>query len=381
MLGDSVDGFAYDLVAVGRQVLSDRFNSVRASFAKAVGGGLGRGGIPQDLVIGAHAAAKWHCVHFTSSDGDKCKGLKGAEQLACQTKVCRTKDGNFSHDADHNAMFPGCGTCWCCAAAAGPPSPGPPPPPPPPADPKTAKRLGAELLQLIDDMDELLCSHHAFLLGTWLQDAEGWADQASTPAHGALLMQGARRVITLWGHPDSKTDRHNSGLSQYSYRLWAGLVREFYRPRWAAFVDAVVETISAGKAFDKTAQAQLTQTLTWWEEAWVNNASNTAASFGTVSTGSSTTIASKLCGKYVPGCELGYMHGDLMELEGNGVAQAGHSLRGLQIVETQLTTAPLKADDGAAQLPVRTCEPGSPSSVKVCGPGLQFGTPDAVATC
>ena len=30
------DGFAYDLVAVGRQVLSDRFNDLRRAFARAV---------------------------------------------------------------------------------------------------------------------------------------------------------------------------------------------------------------------------------------------------------------------------------------------------------------------------------------------------------
>ena len=58
--------------------------------------------------------------------------------------------------------------------------------------------------------------------------------------------------------------------------------------------------------------------------------------------------------------------GGLEMPEGNGMAQAGHSLRGLQITAvSQLVETPrLKADDGAAQLPVRTCEPGSPSAVK-----------------
>jgi hypothetical protein len=130
-LGDSVNGFAYDLVAVGRQVLSDRFNVVRASFAQAVGR-LGRGDHTDAY------ASTWHCVHFSGADDAKCKGLTGAKLLACQTKICVSKGGNFSHDAEHNAGFPGCGTCWCCAAGAGP-APGPPAPPPAPADPAAAK--------------------------------------------------------------------------------------------------------------------------------------------------------------------------------------------------------------------------------------------------
>lgn len=63
-------------------------------------------------------------------------------------------------------------------------------------------------------------SHHAFLLGQWLSDAESWAVQASTAAHADTLMADARRVITLWGHPDSPQDPNDSHLSQYSYRLW-----------------------------------------------------------------------------------------------------------------------------------------------------------------
>jgi hypothetical protein len=90
--------------------------------------------------------------------------------------------------------------------------------------------------------------------------------------------------------------------SRYSYRLWAGLVRQFYRHRWATFIDAAIQAVSAGKAFDRAAEARVTQTLTWWEEAWVKNASNTAASFGTAPVGSSTMKSQSLCVKYVTGC-------------------------------------------------------------------------------
>jgi hypothetical protein len=146
-LGDRADGFAYDLVAVGRQVLSDRFNAMRGAFAKAAAGASVGGG-----TIAARSA--WHCVHFNISDDDKCKGLTGAKQLSCEAAVCVAKGGNFSHDEHHNDKYPGCGTCWCCSEGAAPPPT--PTPPAPPVDIAEVKRIGAGLLELIDDMDRLL---------------------------------------------------------------------------------------------------------------------------------------------------------------------------------------------------------------------------------
>jgi hypothetical protein len=155
-----------------------------------------------------------------------CAKLIGAEQLACESHICTAKyGGNFSHDVDHNKNFPGCGTCWCCAkkktgTGTGAQGMVSEVVPAKSVNVTEVQRLGAVLLGLIDDMDTLLNTHHAFLLGSWLQDAEGWAEQASTPAHGAVLMADARRILTIWGHPIAPSDTHDSGLSQYSYRLW-----------------------------------------------------------------------------------------------------------------------------------------------------------------
>ena len=210
-LNDTVSGYTYDIVATGRQVLSDRFNTVRAAFQQAVGQA--------------------------------------------------------------------------------------------PPDVAEVKRIGADLLDMIDDMDALLRSHHAFLLGNWMADAEGWAAQSSTAAYGERLAEDARRVITLWGHPSSRNDTHDSKLSQYSYRLWAGLVKGFYWPRWEKFIAAVVYTVSTGATFDAAAQARVDQEIIVWEEQWVRNASNTAAKFGTTPRGSPTATAKSICAKYnIEGC-------------------------------------------------------------------------------
>jgi hypothetical protein len=232
----------------------------------------------------------WQCVHFNQSDDAKCNGLSGSKQMDCESAVCASKGGKFSHDEHSNRDFPGCGSCWCCTGGIAPPAS--------PANLTQLKRTGTALLGLIDDMDRLLASHHAFLLGTWLRDAEQWAEQASTEAHGITLMEDARRVITLWGHPNNASDPHDSHLSQYSYRLWAGLVSRFYRPRWATFISAVIDTVSRGDIWSVEAQHNMTRELMVWEEAWVANASNTAASFGTTPSGSPTSIGAELCKKH-----------------------------------------------------------------------------------
>ena len=100
-LGDAVDGYGFDLVAVGRQVLSDRFNAARKTFAAAATPALQPGSS--------------HCQHFTAADKHACATLPKARQLQCAVATCEQKyDAVFTHDTDGNEAYPGCSTCWCC---------------------------------------------------------------------------------------------------------------------------------------------------------------------------------------------------------------------------------------------------------------------------
>ncbi|MGB8537613.1 MAG: alpha-N-acetylglucosaminidase [Acidobacteriaceae bacterium] len=63
-------------------------------------------------------------------------------------------------------------------------------------------------------------------LESWTQAARSWArsdDQA------AYYDENARRLITTWGWPE---------LSDYASRVWSGLIRDYYAPRWSAFLAA-----------------------------------------------------------------------------------------------------------------------------------------------
>ena len=143
----------------------------------------------------------------------------------------------------------------------------------------------------------LLATRKQFLLGNWIASAQAWAE-SPPPISGfcsngnrtacghpgitihdcELLMccwdegscfksattdyqlyeRNAKTLVTLWGPYDTN-------LHEYSYRLWADLVGEFYVPRWVKWFQAVREAIVSGRNFNQTAFNNM---ITLWEEAW-----------------------------------------------------------------------------------------------------------------
>ena len=110
-------------------------------------------------------------------------------------------------------------------------------------------------LALIADLDRLLGTHPAFLLGTWINRARSWA---TTPEEAAHYEWNARNLITLWGPKESR-------LHDYSCRHWAGLVGTFYLPRWERFMAALRESLERPQSFD---QAAFERSIISWEEGW-----------------------------------------------------------------------------------------------------------------
>ena len=95
-----------------------------------------------------------------------------------------------------------------------------------------------------------------------------------------MYERNARTLVTLWGP-------YNSGLHEYSYRLWAGLVGEFYAPRWGAWFADVRAAMTAGRAFDQDAYDAKTQV---WEEAWTRRSDE----FATQPDGDAMAVSQKL---------------------------------------------------------------------------------------
>ncbi len=78
-------------------------------------------------------------------------------------------------------------------------------------------------LDLMEDLDALLSTRPDRRLERWLLEARAWGRDS---AEKAYYERDARRLVTTWGGPS---------LAEYSARLWSGLIRGYYKPRWEQF--------------------------------------------------------------------------------------------------------------------------------------------------
>jgi alpha-N-acetylglucosaminidase len=95
------------------------------------------------------------------------------------------------------------------------------------------RQVAAEWKSDLALLDELLATDRRFLLGPWLAGATAWG---ATEAEKAQLEYDARSIMTTWG---TRAGSDGEGLHDYANREWAGLVKDFYAPRWARYLDAL----------------------------------------------------------------------------------------------------------------------------------------------
>lgn len=134
---------------------------------------------------------------------------------------------------------------------------------------------------IISDIDEILASDPNFLLGRWLNAAKSWGSSSSEIG---LLERNARLQITSWGPA-------NSPLIQYAYKMWAGLLGDFYRVRWNIFFDELAVALKDKRSFDNSKYLQREME---WETRWVNLNNN----YSTEPKGDTVEIAKRLYDKY-----------------------------------------------------------------------------------
>lgn len=102
--------------------------------------------------------------------------------------------------------------------------------------PERAQKYEADFEKLLLGIDQLLSLHPNWRFEPWLERAK---NAASTPAQRNQYETNARRILTIWGPP----------LPDYAARLWSGLIRDYYLPRWKNYF----ESKRSGKPFDDAA--------------------------------------------------------------------------------------------------------------------------------
>ncbi len=120
-------------------------------------------------------------------------------------------------------------------------------------DIKEMKRHVKLANQLFSDVDALLNTHPAFMLGLWIEAARDWG---TTDEEKDYYERQARTILSIWGGPV---------LNDYANRMWGGLVGDYYAKRWNLFFDAVIKAVKEGKEFDEKAFGE---ELSKFEHAW-----------------------------------------------------------------------------------------------------------------
>ena len=106
-----------------------------------------------------------------------------------------------------------------------------------------------QALQLEKEFETLLLRVDALLSAFPTTDMQHWIDQAraygKTKTDADIYESNARRIVTIWGPP----------VDDYSARIWSGLIRDYYLPRWKFYF----EQKRTGNKFD----------FATWEASWV----------------------------------------------------------------------------------------------------------------
>jgi len=89
-------------------------------------------------------------------------------------------------------------------------------------------KLKDEFLNLILVQDSLLSTRPEFMVGKWINQAK---KIGKTTAEKELYEWNARTQITVWGSRISA----ETGLNDYAYKEWSGILKDYYYARWNAF--------------------------------------------------------------------------------------------------------------------------------------------------
>ncbi|WP_200913302.1 alpha-N-acetylglucosaminidase [Sphingomonas sp. Leaf10] len=104
---------------------------------------------------------------------------------------------------------------------------------------------------------DLLLGNQQETLSSWIDMARAYA---RSPEDERAFVTDAKAQVTIWGG--------EGNLADYASKAWAGLVADFYLPRWQHFLRERRAAAIAGTPFDDTA---VRRDIRDWEQHWVKD--------------------------------------------------------------------------------------------------------------
>lgn len=105
------------------------------------------------------------------------------------------------------------------------------------------EKLATIFRGILLDLESILATNDAFLLGNWLESAKKAANNSDEEK---LFEYGARNQISLWG-PFGE-------IMNYAIKQWSGMVQDFIYPRWDLFIHSMNLSLTENIKFNQQLQ-------------------------------------------------------------------------------------------------------------------------------
>jgi alpha-N-acetylglucosaminidase len=132
-------------------------------------------------------------------------------------------------------------------------------------DKNEIKNAGIFYIELLRDVDVLVATDKAFLLGPWIESARQWGkSQADCPS--AILNASdcedfyewnCRTQLTTWNPTPSHSSSVPGGPIDYAAKHWSGLIKDYYGGRATLLLGQALKDANAGRALNQTKLTRL----------------------------------------------------------------------------------------------------------------------------
>jgi hypothetical protein len=141
----------------------------------------------------------------------------------------------------------------------------------PKLDSTLIKSTGELYIELLKDVDMLVATDSAFLLGPWIEAARRWGvgyNDCGEKACPDFYEWNARVQLTTWNPTPKGATKIPDGPVDYASKHWSGLIKDYYATRAEGILKIALENAVSGKPLDQNQVNQFKANLAY---TWTNS--------------------------------------------------------------------------------------------------------------
>jgi alpha-N-acetylglucosaminidase len=129
-------------------------------------------------------------------------------------------------------------------------------------------------VELLNDLDSLVATDSAFLIGPWIESARGWGvgnNDCGEKSCPDFYEWNARVQLTSWNPTPKNATQIPDGPIDYASKHWSGLIKDYYAERAEGVMNIALKNGAEGKPLDNAAVQRFEANLSY---SWTNNVSS-----------------------------------------------------------------------------------------------------------